>query len=515
MAQIPLLIGASEDDAVEDSGGSVDLTAIYLQLGADTWAGLRFEHVLVPPGAKIVAADLNVYVQDASKDDFYMDIYGQAADSPNTFTAASNDISGRPRTTAKVTVEQGSVGAGWYTVNVSAIIQEIVNRPGWAGGNALAFLWVSLPGATLFLEAYDDDPAFAAELIIDYIVVGEPVNIRALVADRRGRLIGELHLDIESVLWQLNDVGEVVAAISKADPKAIEYYLRFGNRLLLEFGNGLPHWGGVIDFPREWTESEIGLSVYSGENILGNRKTPKNLQFETVSGGYLFQQLLTNANAGFDTGITLGEVWVGGDAFSIDFHFANLLSVIRDELCPQSGGDFDVTPVLEDGRITFVANFRERRGRTKPGVALIEGHNAINVKLVEQGPIANDWDVVGGGATWDDERPSINRRNGASIDLYDLRQDTLVLSDTDDEPTLTARADDQLEEYGQPHNMLELEALNLEPALFSSYDIGDSIRVILFSYGFNGFNRMVRLLGRRFNRDSGTCTLIVREETTT
>ena len=73
-------------------------------------------------------------------------IQGQAADNAATFGSGSGKISLRPRTTAAVTwpVEpwliEGQSGAAQRSPNLAAVVQEIVNRPGWVSNNSLAMI---------------------------------------------------------------------------------------------------------------------------------------------------------------------------------------------------------------------------------------------------------------------------------------------------------------------------------------------------------------------------------------
>jgi hypothetical protein len=73
-------------------------------------------------------------------------IEGQAADNPGTFTKTTNNISSRARTSADVTwvpAPWGTVGAqgsDQQTPGLTGVMQEIVNRTGWASGNSMVFI---------------------------------------------------------------------------------------------------------------------------------------------------------------------------------------------------------------------------------------------------------------------------------------------------------------------------------------------------------------------------------------
>ncbi len=335
---------------------------------------------------------------------------------------------------------------------------------------------------------------------------------RVLVADRTGRILAEVEPQVGPLSWRLNGVGKATLTFAKSDPKASEDYLQFGNRVLIQFANGLPDWGGVIDPPRNWTESSIRVTAYSGEYLLGWRQTDRGRYFDSATVGYIFQQLIAEANAVAASGVTVGTVWDAGSAHSPEYHFANLLKVIRESLTARlSGGDFAVLAAEAGGYVTFTAHFYERRGADKPGVVLLEDHNLAEVTLSEQGPIVNSWVTVGQGTTWGEERPLGQAQDADSIAAYGLRQDSEMHADTSAQATLDETAANLLAESARPRNVLTLAATDLAPARFAAYDLGDALRVLLHSYGFGGYDGLVRVLAREYDPGRGVCKLVVQE----
>jgi len=61
----------------------------------------------------------------------------------------------------------GDAGPEQRTPNLAAVIQEIVNRPGWASGNALAII-VTGTGRRV-AESYNGVPAAAPLLHVEYL----------------------------------------------------------------------------------------------------------------------------------------------------------------------------------------------------------------------------------------------------------------------------------------------------------------------------------------------------------
>ena len=186
---------------------------------------------------------------------------------------------------------------------------------------------------------------------------------RFLVADRTGRIIEELEPNIGPISWRLDDIGRCQFSLSQRDPKATETNLRYGNRVLIHFDNGLPDWGGVIDFPRVWQNGVIMSTVYSAEYALGFYQTDRGRYFSGATAGYIFQTLIEEADAFGPVGLDLGQVWLGGETYSPEYHFANLLDVIQRSLCGQLATvDFDVVASEVSGKILFTANLYQTKG---------------------------------------------------------------------------------------------------------------------------------------------------------
>jgi hypothetical protein len=150
----------SSDDAEEGAlNGAVALESSDLELGEyDTWAaiddvpqgvqtiGLRFTGVTIPQGATILSASIQFTCDVGGSDPAEMTIYGENTADALTYTEELYSISGRPRTTAKAVwqipewIARGDAGAAQRTVDLAALVQEIVNRVDWASGNSMAFI---------------------------------------------------------------------------------------------------------------------------------------------------------------------------------------------------------------------------------------------------------------------------------------------------------------------------------------------------------------------------------------
>lgn len=137
--------------------------------------GFRFVSVPVPQGATIDAPTQLTYLIITATSDTGT-LYGYDTDSA---AAWSNSI--RPGLIAQTTasVALACTPAGWATLDVRAIVQEIVNRPGWASGNNMSLgANNTVGGDTTVITAYNYQPANSANLEINYTAGGAQNKMR-------------------------------------------------------------------------------------------------------------------------------------------------------------------------------------------------------------------------------------------------------------------------------------------------------------------------------------------------
>ena len=132
--------------------------------------GLRFTNVTIPQGATINSATIEVYHGS----------FDRSADPTGQWQAWNTDNAGQfggsnrpstvPLTTSYVT-HNPTAGAGWKSASVSSVIQEIINRPGWASGNAINLVWMSTISSNAWAPFHDvKTGSYPARLTIDYTV---------------------------------------------------------------------------------------------------------------------------------------------------------------------------------------------------------------------------------------------------------------------------------------------------------------------------------------------------------
>lgn len=141
-------ISAGLDDVEEKSSGSVIVGSIDLDLvasGGNQTVGLRFNGINIPPGSTIVDAYIQFTTSSTRSSLTSLILTGEATNNATGFVKVDNNVSARQTTSASVPWSPapwtviGEAGLNQRTPNIKSIIQEIVNRAGWASNNSLAF----------------------------------------------------------------------------------------------------------------------------------------------------------------------------------------------------------------------------------------------------------------------------------------------------------------------------------------------------------------------------------------
>ena len=173
-------VGAADDDttvalvtpAVNQSR-RVDIFMGTLA-GAGGWAyanGFRFAEVPVEPGARIISAWLSLRYKYHSGLPVNLHLYGEAADASLPFTDTYTLVHERSRTAASVAwpISTAPASGTWFdSPDITQLVQEIVNRPGWALYNPLSILVASDASSAQYVDvwAYDWSADLAAKLEI-------------------------------------------------------------------------------------------------------------------------------------------------------------------------------------------------------------------------------------------------------------------------------------------------------------------------------------------------------------
>jgi len=141
-------ISSSTDDAEEETAnGAMSLYSTDLELGTDGVAqeiGLRFRNFPLSTDAVITSAYLEFETDEIDSEATSVNIYGQDIDDAATFSNTAFDISSRTKTSASVAWNNiptwGTVNGKHQSPDLSAIVQEVLDRSGWNSGNDIAFI---------------------------------------------------------------------------------------------------------------------------------------------------------------------------------------------------------------------------------------------------------------------------------------------------------------------------------------------------------------------------------------
>jgi hypothetical protein len=168
-------IAASADDAEEEDAGSHDVTLnspdLELVLDAKVQiVGLRYS-LTIPRGARILDAWLQFQADGSASAATSLLIQAQAVDDAPAFASSRRNLSDRARGSASVawtpvSWTSGAQGAAQRSPSLVSIVQQLVDRAGWAAGNDLAFL-ISGSGMRR-AESYDGSRAAAPLLHVEY-----------------------------------------------------------------------------------------------------------------------------------------------------------------------------------------------------------------------------------------------------------------------------------------------------------------------------------------------------------
>ncbi len=247
-------VQTSADDAWEDtsSGGAVSIIAATPNEDVNDWTGYRFTGLDVPQGATIKSAHISIHLPTSAYDETHGTLYGQAADNAGAFTTTAYDISNRSRTTASKAALPSGGAAGdeyldgspvpWFSVEITAIVQEIVSRAGWASGNAIVIVKQAGASSDWNMTHYDGAAANAARLWISFSVAGGGQYTKTLLeaialTDALSRLLARA----------LSEAATLIDAVTKTPARILSDSLTLVDSLLRQAGKVLTDAIALVD----------------------------------------------------------------------------------------------------------------------------------------------------------------------------------------------------------------------------------------------------------------------------
>lgn len=143
-------MGSINNNSGRTVSGGVVTSSGLLQPGShgnnDEYSvGLQFDTEIPPQGATVAEAYLTLYPNapyDASPNTIKLYVSLEDADAPTALTTASGNLNSatRPRTTATTIIDVTSVTEARLDIDVTAPLQELLDRPGWTGTRIIVLI---------------------------------------------------------------------------------------------------------------------------------------------------------------------------------------------------------------------------------------------------------------------------------------------------------------------------------------------------------------------------------------
>lgn len=204
------IVSSSSDDAGLHPNCTYSTTTNEIYMGQCTngqpiTSGFRFQNINLPPGTVIQNAYLEFTLDGPYTDELNVVFYGQNSGNASTFTNTSRP-SNRPLTIASVpwhiSVDEpwslDQIGMPPSPPSITPIIQEIINRPDWVQGNAIAVILKNVGPSS---------GTFKHRRVIAYNRFTNTYG-----ATNAARLVIELEYKCDDYEDTLSDIGQAVLA---------------------------------------------------------------------------------------------------------------------------------------------------------------------------------------------------------------------------------------------------------------------------------------------------------------
>ena len=172
---IPVIAGI--DDATEQNG-DVDTSnnRVFMSNGTNTvHSGFRYQDINIPRGAVITSAHIRFTSAGADNTPTEFLISAEAIGDATEFSSSTNDISSRTLTSTQLVWDSDNnwpnYGETVLTPTLTPIIQEVVDRSDWCGGNNLVIILEAvnaLAGSERISFSQEDGNSRAPQLVITY-----------------------------------------------------------------------------------------------------------------------------------------------------------------------------------------------------------------------------------------------------------------------------------------------------------------------------------------------------------
>lgn len=224
-------VASSGDDARNVNGdGTFNSTGATFHLGqnagVDYWCGWRWNNVAVAQGATVTSATLDLYSAGVGTGSSASVIfYGNDVDDAAAFANnTANKPEGKTRTTATTSKTftpsaWTATGFGIDLVDVTTIVQEILDRGGWVSGNDMIIVGHNNGSANnnyIGHSTYDSNSTRGATLTINYTAGSPPTAPSSLSGTQDGN-------DID-LTWTDNASNETEFILERKRGGSSNYY---------------------------------------------------------------------------------------------------------------------------------------------------------------------------------------------------------------------------------------------------------------------------------------------------
>ncbi len=286
-------VNGSANDAEQAAGGAVVITSTDLEMVNDVApagnqiVGVRFTGITVPNSAFVQSAHIQFSADEAQSEATNLTLRAEAADAAAIFAATNNNLSLRALTAASVPWAP----AAWATLDergplqrtpeLATLVQEIVNRPGWASGNPLAFIISGTGHRTA--DSFDKAGGLPATLTLTYRLEIPLGSYERWAAGNEDLAVPSLDLDGDGLV----NLAEYALGLDPMLPDVPAPAL-IADASLLEFIYSRPDKVLDVTYQVEWSES-LSAATWSTagvlQEILSDDGTTRTMRASMPRGG--------------------------------------------------------------------------------------------------------------------------------------------------------------------------------------------------------------------------------------
>ncbi len=161
-------VASSDGDAEQtNSTGAVSLGSNIINMRSSQTNGYRFSGLSIPQGATVLEANLIFTADDVDTGAVSLTYKAEANDNAAAFSAAANDITNRPTTTAAVTETPpawDSADTEYQSADITSLINEVSSRANWQPGNSLVIIQTATGAGQRDAKSFNQSAAQAAKL---------------------------------------------------------------------------------------------------------------------------------------------------------------------------------------------------------------------------------------------------------------------------------------------------------------------------------------------------------------